>query len=165
MPPDPDAFADLMPALMRAARRIAPSRTAAEDLLQEAVLKVWAQMMSGAEVRDLRPYILATMRNLARRPGPGTLTLTEDQLPGVPAQAPGRIATAEVLAAIRRLPAPQAQILTMLIAQEHSYSELAAALDLPLGTVMSRLFRARAALRAELKLPDGKAIAALLAID
>jgi len=165
MPPNPDAFANLMPALMRTARRIAPSRTEAEDLLQEAVLKVWARMMSGAEVQDLRPYILATMRNIARRPGPVALTLTEDQLPGVPAQAPGRIATAEVLAAIRRLPAPQAQILTMLIAREHSYSEMAAALDLPVGTVMSRLYRARAALRAELNLTDGNAIAALLAMD
>jgi RNA polymerase sigma-70 factor (ECF subfamily) len=55
-----------------------------------------------------------------------------------------------VRAAIARLPVGQRQVLTMVDIEEFSYADVAAVLDIPVGTVMSRLARARQALRTAL---------------
>jgi RNA polymerase sigma-70 factor (ECF subfamily) len=52
--------------------------------------------------------------------------------------------------AIARLPLGQREVLTLVDLEESSYAEAAAALGIPVGTVMSRLARARAALREQL---------------
>jgi RNA polymerase sigma-70 factor (ECF subfamily) len=53
-----------------------------------------------------------------------------------------------VRAAVARLPEAQRQVLTLVDLEEMTYAQVAAVLNIPQGTVMSRLFRARAALRA-----------------
>lgn len=158
-----DELTDLMPALLRAARRMVDGRDAAEDLVQEGLLRVWARLDKGAQIEDLAPYLRATMRNIVRRRRTDApLELIEEAIPGEPGAAGGRLATADVLAAIDRLPEPQAALLRALMVHEESYEALAARLDLPIGTVMSRLSRARAALRLQMDLPDGRSTDALL---
>ncbi len=61
---------------------------------------------------------------------------------------------ARVRAAIARLPLGQRQVVTLVDLEGCSYAEVGEALAVPIGTVMSRLFRARAALR-ELLLEPG----------
>jgi len=61
-----------------------------------------------------------------------------------------RQASNRVRTAIARLPVGQRQALTLVDIEEYSYAEVAAVLDIPVGTVMSRLARARQALRAVL---------------
>lgn len=53
-----------------------------------------------------------------------------------------------VRAAIARLPVGQRQVLTMVDLEDHAYADVATILDIPVGTVMSRLSRARVALKA-----------------
>ena len=69
------------------------------------------------------------------------------------ASARESLACAQVVAAIQRLPEGQREVLMLVGVEELSYREAAEVLGLPIGTVMSRLNRARTALRALLE-PD-----------
>jgi RNA polymerase sigma-70 factor (ECF subfamily) len=55
-----------------------------------------------------------------------------------------------MLGALRRIPAPFQDVIVLCDVEELSYKEIADALEIPLGTVMSRLHRGRALLRSEL---------------
>lgn len=161
--PDADTFARLLPDLNRLCRILAPSRDAAEDLAQEAALRVWAQLASGTEIESLRPYLMTAARNGARRPAQMPEELTEALAPCIPPEAPARLATAEVLEAIARLPRAQAILISDHAFGGLSYQALAAEHALPLGTVMSRLNRARRALRIAMDLEPDESATALLA--
>lgn len=67
--------------------------------------------------------------------------------PGMPAPQPGRIALAEMARALERLPDEQREALLLVVLEGASYQEAAGILGIPAGTLMSRLGRARAALR------------------
>lgn len=161
--PDAETFARLLPDLNRLCRILAPSRDAAEDLAQEAALRVWAQLAAGAEIEALRPYLMTAARNGARRPAQAPEELTEALSPCIPPEAPARLATAEVLKAIARLPHAQAILISDHALGGLSYQALAAEHALPLGTVMSRLNRARRALRTAMDLEPDESATALLA--
>jgi RNA polymerase sigma-70 factor (ECF subfamily) len=155
------ALTDLIPALMRAALALTRSRDRAEDLAQEALLRVWTRLREGEAIGDLRPYLLTTLRNLARRPP--RLAPAEAAAPETaPNAAPDRIACREVIAALSALPPDQGRLLSRVVLDAATIAELAAETGLPPGTVASRLSRARARLRARLDLPDGDPVAAIL---
>jgi len=63
--------------------------------------------------------------------------------------------------ALRSLPPEQREILLLVALEEMSYEEVAATLGLPLGTVMSRLSRARQKLRAQM---EGRSVVSLLKV-
>ena len=157
MPPDrPDPFPDLLPRLRRRARRLCRTPEEAEDLAQEAALRLWQVMARPGRVERPGHYAMIVLANLARqrwRDRHPTEELFEDMAQEPPA-APARIACAEARAAIARLPRDQAAVMARLLAGESSPRAIAADLDMPLGTVMSRLARARKRLRHDLAL-DG----------
>ncbi len=157
------ALTALMPDLHRLARILAPGPDAAEDLAQEALLKVWAKLDRGITIDDLRPYLMTTLRNEARRPRRRTAPLDSAPTPSTPADAPRRIACKEVMQAIDALPAGQSDLMQRYLSDGCSYAELACRTGLPLGTVTSRMARARARLCAQLDLPAGSAVQAILA--
>jgi RNA polymerase sigma-70 factor (ECF subfamily) len=66
------------------------------------------------------------------------------------ATAEARIAASEVMQALTRLPEDQRAIVSLVCIEELSYREVASILDIPIGTVMSRLARGRRALGAML---------------
>ncbi len=155
------ALTDLIPSLMRTAMALTRSRDRAEDLAQEALLRVWTRLREGETIGDLRPYLLTTLRNLARRPP--RLAPAEAAAPeSAPNAAPDRIACREVIAALSTLPPDQGRLLSRVVLDAVTIAELAAETGLPPGTVASRLSRARARLRARLDLPEGDPVAALL---
>jgi RNA polymerase sigma-70 factor (ECF subfamily) len=165
MPPAPDraaALARCLPALSRTARRLTPGRAEAEDLVQETVLRVWTRLSDGAEVRDMRPYLFATLRNLACRPGRRTEALEEDEAPPVAPVAEARLAAREVLRALAALPEEQAVLIRGLVFDGASFDDLARRHGLPVGTVTSRIARGRARLARRLDLPADAPVAALL---
>ncbi|WP_421704071.1 RNA polymerase sigma factor [Aliiroseovarius sp.] len=160
---DREELCTLMPELMRLARILAPNRTAAEDLAQEALLKVWARLADGADIDALKPYLNTVIRRLARE-APGLETQAEDwDLPDELGSGAGylRLCWRDVDEALDRLPPPQGDLLRG-VAAGRSYARLAEDCGVPPGTVMSRIARARAGLRRELDLSEGAACAELL---
>jgi len=153
---------DLMPALTRLARILAPTPDAAEDMAQEALLRVWVRLKRGGEIEDLRPYLMTTLRNASTRPVQQDQELTEHNTPSHPAEVWSRFACDDVRNALTRLPGDQADLLRMLALHGNTYAEIAKAFDLPIGTVMSRISRARTQLRADLNLPKSRAVETLL---
>ncbi|MBS9716391.1 RNA polymerase sigma factor [Pseudohalocynthiibacter aestuariivivens] len=152
----------LMPALHRLARKIAPSKAIADDLMQEALLRVWTRIDAGEPIDELRPYLMTTLRNLSRRPARALSQLTDENMPCTMAEAPRRIATRDVLLALARLPEKDASLLVKVAFNGEGYAEVADVMGIPVGTIMSRVARARARLRADLDLPASHAVESLL---
>lgn len=149
----------------RLARWLAGSRSDAEDIVQEASLRAF-RGIAGFDGANARAWTLTIVRNaaytwLARNRG-GAVVLSEDLNPAEQARIEQSIedegmATPEaVLIAkneaegIRRrmaaLPPPFREVLVLREIHQLSYHEIAAIIDAPVGTVMSRLARARRAL-------------------
>lgn len=144
----PESLARLRPRLLRRARRYVPDWDAAEDLVQETVLRVWLRLKRDPPITDLERYLFRALRNLATRPRPRFEALDEADLPADPPRGEDRVEAGRVLAALARLPETQSSLILDRALEGASYAELARRHRLPLGTVMSRVARGRAALRA-----------------
>jgi RNA polymerase sigma-70 factor, ECF subfamily len=142
-------------ALDRIARALTGHAQDAEDLVQET----YARALRAAEQfelreRGMRPWLVQIMRNLfrdrldARKHQPVTMDgESMDRLalaaPGALPWEAGDLATGEILAAMDRLPEESRTVLMLWAVDEMSYQDIAEALGIPAGTVMSRLHRAR----------------------
>jgi RNA polymerase sigma-70 factor (ECF subfamily) len=149
--------------LRRRARRLGSPSSEAEDLAQETVLRLM-QHMKRLDVKAPEHYAMTILQNLARaqwRTQTETVPLEEDDL-STPPVAESRLALAELQRAIADLPPEQAQVMQQVLIGENSPSAIAAHLDLPIGTVMSRLARARAKLRVQIGLGTDAPVAELL---
>lgn len=151
---DPDRLGDHLDRLYRAALGLTGSREEAEDLVQEAYLRVLRKprWLRGSD--DLG-YLLRTLRNLhiSRHHARGRRVSTvghdevieyvEDER----APTPHAVAVAgEVHAAIASLPPAHRDVIVVVDLVGLSYREAARVLEVPTGTIMSRLHRARAGL-------------------
>lgn len=155
---------DLLRTMMKRARRLTSCPHEAADLVQDTALKLWLQGQNGVEIADQQAYAMAVMHNLARsrwRSRRAFDELQDDTVITLP-DAPARIACAELTNAMARLPPDQAHLMQLVTQGETSPAELARLTGLPVGTVMSRLARARAHLRSELDLPDKNPTSALI---
>ena len=147
---DPERAADHLPRLYRAARAWTASREEAEDLVQETFVRVLARprMIRGDGelaylLRALRNTLVSQRRTAGRRPA--TAQLAEELGTGSrpqddPAEA---VETREVHDAIAELPEEFRDALVAVDVAGLSYNEAARALEVPQGTLTSRLFRAR----------------------
>jgi RNA polymerase sigma-70 factor (ECF subfamily) len=132
----------------------------AEDIVQESFRKA-LQAMDGFRGGDARVWLLAIVRNTSmnflRRRRPGEEIGWSDELPASidPAPSPEhsllqRSRRAQIHSAIGHLPSEFRETLILREFEELSYKEIAAVLKVPIGTVMSRLGRARHLLLREL---------------
>ena len=154
MTPDlePEALGDHLDRLYRAAWALCGSREDAEDLVQETYTRVLAKRRTIGRKEDTLPYLLAVPRNTYvsslrkrdRRPRTAPLEDSEDRLAASPAASPTtQLAAREVFSAIAALPEEQRDALAAVDVAGLSYQEAANALDVPVGTIMSRLYRGR----------------------
>lgn len=145
--------------LQRVARALTRDRQSAEDLVQESVLR-GLRYFESYRNDDFRAWMAAIMRNLNRDPSrrlaAGQTVEEEDQVQQIAAPGPDpeqRLLADDNAARMRRLVAalPEAmrEIIVLREFGDLSYEQIAAALSLPVGTVMSRLARARLRLRAD----------------
>ena len=139
------------------------------DVAQDALLRVFIHLDGFELGRSVQPWLCTIVRNRARdlqrsrrrRPleplaGAEGESRREviDRAPGPEATAAGHQLQARVWRMLAELPAAQREILVLRDYQDLSYDEIAGVLGVPLGTVMSRLHRARKALK-ELLVADG----------
>lgn len=127
----------------------------AEDLVQEAVLRALEGAHTWRDGHDLKKWLLAIVHNAhvsgcrRLRTESEAATLMASQSSG--AQAPNqadRVALGETVTALMGLPEEQREVLVLVAIEGMSYRDAAECLGIPVGTLMSRLGRARAALRA-----------------
>jgi len=149
--PAPETFEGqilaLLPSLRRYSRSLTRSDAEGEDLLQDCVEKVLARRSQWRGL-NLRGWALTIMTNLyrnARRPGPRSMTVDLDTAENIASpEAPSDpLERARLEDALNSLSEENRAVLMLVVIEGYTYSEVAAALDIPVGTVMSRLSRAR----------------------
>lgn len=141
-----------VPRLRRYAQALTRHRDDADDLVQDTLVRAWAKSGLWRGVADMRTWLFGIMHNLhvdrLRRP---RLTLVEmdDDTPEVPVAANqgDGLGLRDLQAALDLLPIEQKQVVLLVGLEDLSYAEAAAVLDIPIGTVMSRLSRGRERLR------------------
>ena len=147
------ALTEHIQALRRYANVLVGSHADADDLVQEALKRALTYLEDGRQIENLRAYLFTILHNvrndmLKKRARGGTQVPVEDTtlVSGQASQA-DRIACSQVIQAMQQLSEEHRQILLLVGVEGMSYRDAAEILDLPIGTVMSRLSRGRAALR------------------
>src|SRR5690348_5398101 len=143
---------ELIPRLRRYARALVGERASADDLVQDTLERAWAKLHLYRRGTDLRAWLFTVMHNVhvnrvrATRP----VDPLEDEMPELAQRGtqPDALLVRDLDRAIARLPADQRGVLLLVTLEEMSYEEVARTLGIPIGTVMSRLSRAREKLRA-----------------
>ena len=141
-----------LPRLRRYARALSGSREDADDLVQDTLERAWAKSGLWQGVADMRAWLFSIMHNLhvdgVRRPKLHTVAMDDDtpEVPVAPTQGE-RLAVLDLQAALDRLPVEQKEILLLVALEDMAYADVAKALGIPIGTVMSRLSRGRERLR------------------
>lgn len=130
----------------------------ARDVAQDAMVRFFRSLARFDPARPVRPWLLRIVRNLVRdrgrrlrvrrteslEPDEGVLRFEpRDQSPDPEALAARRQLQALVWQCLQELPPGHREVLVMRDYQDMPYAEIAAALKVPKGTVMSRLHRAR----------------------
>lgn len=128
----------------------------ADDLVQETFVRAWQSLGGFDDTRPFAPWIVTIAVNraktrLSRNRGTDVLDETVPWDGPSPEQdAEQALLAREVHAAVDALPEEQRIVLHLRAVEDLSYREIAEALGIPVGTVMSRLSRAREALRQSL---------------
>ena len=148
---DVQSLVELIPRLRRYARALAGERAAADDLVQDTLERAWSKLHLYRRGTDLRAWLFTVMHNVhvnrlrAARP----TDPLEDEMPELAQRATqgDALMVRDLERAVAALPATQRAVLLLVALEDLSYEETARVLDIPIGTVMSRLARAREKLR------------------
>jgi RNA polymerase sigma-70 factor (ECF subfamily) len=144
--------------LFRTAMRVIGNRSEAEDLVQEAYLQAWKSFHRFEPGTNCRAWLFKILFHVIHhhrrkwynsklaREGEEILEQTIAYEPPVPQH----LSDEEVLTAFEKIPHQYREVVLLADVQELSYKEVADALGIPMGTVMSRLSRGRKLLREEL---------------
>ena len=148
-----DQLEACVPALRRYARALTRSADLADDLVQDCLERAISRRGLFRPSGPIRAWLFTILLNLHRnalrashRRGE-TLDIDTIPEPAIPAPQPGHIALAELARTIDTLPLEQKEALLLVALEGMAYQEAADILEIPIGTLMSRLGRARAALR------------------
>lgn len=142
-----------VPALRRYARALTRNADLADDLVQDCLERAVSRRGLFRPTGPVRAWLFTILLNLHRnslrasqRRGE-TVDIDTIPEPSAPAPQPGHVALVELARAIETLPLEQKEALLLVTLEGLAYHEAAAVLNIPMGTLMSRLGRARAALR------------------
>jgi RNA polymerase sigma-70 factor (ECF subfamily) len=148
-----------MPHLKRlygAAYRLTGNAADAEDLVQETLLRAYRRFHLFVPGSNAKAWLLTILQNLRtdllRKKGrtPPLSDLPEEGPAVEPTQGQG-LDTADIEQILSKLPDPFRTAVVLRDVEELSYEEIARAMQAPIGTVMSRIHRGRALLRAALR--------------
>lgn len=127
-------------------------RYAADDLVQDTLERAWNKLHLWRPGSDMRAWLFSIMHNVfvnqvrSRR---HEVEVRIEELPQVAVRATQgqNLEVADVDRALRALPAEQREVVLLVSIEDLTYEEVSRALDIPIGTVMSRLSRGRERLR------------------
>ncbi len=143
---------EVIPAARAFARGLCGRRDLADDLAQETMMKAWASRASYDDERNFKGWIFTILRNhyfshrrKMSRVADWDPSVAEQKLVAHPGQQ-AAIEIADLHRAMKALPAEQREALLLVGAGGFSYEEAAAVTGCAIGTVKSRVNRARAAL-------------------
>ena len=141
-----------IPRLRRYARALTGDRAAADDLVQDTLERALSRFHLWRQGSDLRAWLFTIMHNIyvnqtrsrIRHPHEALDESTADALH---AREPDWAELRDIDDALSRLPGDQRAVLLLVGLEQFTYEEAAQVLEVPLGTVMSRLSRGRERLR------------------
>jgi RNA polymerase sigma-70 factor (ECF subfamily) len=131
-------------ALLRVARRLTAEATSAEDLVQETMLLAWRGFHGFQAGSNARAWLFRILFNVFHGEGRKASRTPGPQLCDV---RPMMQEAAEIAEALQSLPMEQRTVFLLCVVEGFTCRQAAGILELPIGTVMSRLSRARQELR------------------
>ena len=147
-----------VPRLRRYARALLRDGEDADDLVQDCLERAWSRAHRWQPDTDLRAWLFTIMHNLyvnqvrrqARRPTQ-SLEAAREPADHRPAGQDRAMGMRDLETGLAGLPSDQREVLLMVCLEEMSYQQVAQVLGVPIGTVMSRLHRARKRMRSWLE--------------
>lgn len=143
-----------IPRLRRFARYLARDIDRADDLVQDALVRAISNLDKWQRGTNLRSWLFVILRNIyinslrKQRSAPPAAELREDdQALGIAGGQEAHQAMREMEHAFHRLSEEHREVLLLVAVEGLEYEEAANVLDVPIGTVRSRLSRARTTLR------------------
>lgn len=143
----------MIPRLRRYARALTGDTLQADDLVQDTLERALNKRHLWRQGSDLRAWMFTIMHNVfvnqvRSRHADDTVALDAEAYNVAARATPvDLLEIGDIDAAIRRLPSDQREVLLLVALEQLSYAETAQTLGIPLGTVMSRLHRARERVR------------------
>lgn len=148
------AMEDLIPHLRAYARSLTGNRDAADDLVQSCLLKAMSRVYQYQRGTNLKAWMFAILRNLfissKRREQLADRTNDLDTLTWLNVPSPDQekqMEMRQVSDMLQQIPEEQRSALILSVVEGLSYEEIADMCDIKIGTVKSRIARARTALR------------------
>lgn len=149
-----------IPSLRRYARGLVSDPDRADDLVQDTLERAWSRFSLWQRRSEVRAWMFGIMHNhfidrvRAQRSRPEDSAGDDlPELPQRPQQTDG-LEVRDLDRLLQRLPPEQREVLLLVSVEELSYQEVATITGVPVGTVMSRLSRARGRLRDEMASPS-----------
>lgn len=154
MPDRQRAIVEVMPHLRRYARALTLNIDAADELVQDCLERALNKIHLLKDETRIRAWLFTVMLNVFRnqlrrsKSAPRLVEIDEELIPASAGSGLDQGAEVKlVLSLLRKLPDNQREVLTLVALEEVSYQQAAEILEVPIGTVMSRLARARERLR------------------
>jgi len=149
---DNHPFEQHIPRLRRYARALAGDRYAADDLVQDTLERACNKLHLWRQGSDMRAWLFAIMHNVfvnQARSRRQDIERHMEELPVIAVRETQgqQLELMEVDRALRALPVDQREVLLLVAVEQLTYEETSRALEVPIGTVMSRLSRGRERLR------------------
>jgi len=140
-----------IPALRRYAGALLRDRQEVDDLVHDCLVRALERLHTRRDDGNMRAWLFTILHNLfvsrtRRGKRRGTMRPIEEVAEDAFSQRAGQdthVETNELLHAMNALPQEQRSVLLLVVVEDLTYAEVAAVLGIPIGTVMSRLARAR----------------------
>jgi RNA polymerase sigma-70 factor, ECF subfamily len=148
-----NAIATEVPRLMRYATSLVRDRGLAEDLVHDCVARALANLSGWRDGDNPRRWLFTILHNLhvdrvrARMRAPALVSLEDSHVGDAGLRPSDDVMRYEIDSALAALPPEQRQCVLLIGLEGLTYAEAALVLDVPVGTVMSRLCRGREKLR------------------
>lgn len=149
-------FEEHIPTLTRFAVSLTRNQDAANDLVQETVVRILTRENHSEEIENVRAFMMSTLKRLfidsTRRAKRFDKNIDVDDMDIVSHEAPQNLVLTakEVMGTLDDLPVEMTAPLLAHVRDNKSYAEISQEEGVPIGTIMSRISRARAALKRQL---------------